>query len=62
MYHSQYVFLRASVKEKEKQKQKLQEQHNEIIIGSQVEPSDTDSKYLSWPKFRDLYLRRPEIL
>ena len=40
-------FLRASIKEKEKQKQKEQEQRNEIITGSQVEPSGSESKYLS---------------
>ena len=39
-------FLRASIKEKEKQKQE-QEQRNEIITGSQVEPSGSESKYLS---------------
>ena len=55
-------FLRASVKEKEKQKEKEQEQRNEIITGSQVEPIASESKYLSWSKFRDLCLRRPEIL
>ena len=53
-------FLRASVKEKEKQKE--QEQRNEIITGSQVEPIASESKYLSWSKFQNLYLRRPEIL
>ena len=55
-------FLRASVKEKEKQKEKEQEQRNEIITGSQVEPIVSESKYLSWSKFHDLYLRQPEIL
>ena len=55
-------FLRASVKEKEKQKQKEQEQRNEIITGSQVETSASESKYLSWSKFRDLCLKRPQIL
>ena len=39
-------FLRASVKEKEIQ-QKEQEQRNEIITGSQVEPIASESKYLS---------------
>ena len=53
-------FLRASEKGKEKQ-QKEQEQRKEIITVSQVEPIPSESKHLSWSKFRDLYLRRPEI-
>ena len=61
-YHSKFVFFERFRKGKRKRKQKEQEQRNEIITCSQLEPIASESKYFSWSKFRDLYLRRPEIL
>ena len=47
-------FFESFRKEKKKQKQKEQERRNKIIIGSQVQPIASESKYLSWSKFSDL--------